>query len=78
MQISKANLDGWADLPSIQYEKLSSEEKGNLDKILTPTEGYADSILKYEDLSNHQKPELKSDLVVIIEKIWEDVILFDK
>ena len=78
MQISKANLNGWADLPTIQYEKLSSEEKENLDKILTPTEGYADSILKYEELSKHQKPELKADLVVIIEKIWEDVILFDK
>ncbi|MCB2289934.1 ABC transporter substrate-binding protein [Clostridium sp. CS001] len=78
MQISKANLNVWADLPTIQYEKLSSEEKGNLDKILTPTEGYADSILKYEELSKHQKPELKADLVVIIEKVWEDVILFDK
>lgn len=78
MQISKANLDGWADLPSIQYEKLSSEDQGNLDKILTPADGHADSILKYEELSKHQKPELKSDLVVIIEKIWEDVILFDK
>jgi len=78
MQISKANLDGWADLPSIKYEKLSQEEQGNLDKTLTPAKEYAPSILNYEELSKHQKPELKSDLVVIIEKIWEDVILFDK
>lgn len=78
MQISKANLNGWADLPTIQYEKLSQDEKTSLDKILTPEEEYANSILKYEELSSHQKPELKADLVVIIEKIWEDVILFDK
>ncbi|MBU3145163.1 ABC transporter substrate-binding protein [Clostridium sp. CF012] len=78
MQISKANLEGWADLPSIKYEKLSSEEQAALDKTLTPAAEYESSILKYEELSKHQKPELKADLVVIIEKIWEDVILFDK
>ncbi len=78
MQISKANLEGWADLPSIKYEKLSSEEQAALDKTLTPAAEYESSILKYEELSKHQKPELKADLVVVIEKIWEDVILFDK
>ncbi len=78
MQISKANLSGWADLPSIEYDKLSEEEQIKLDERLTPKEEYGDSNLTYKELSELQQPELKSDLVVIIEKIWEDVILFDK
>lgn len=78
MQISKASLDGWADLPSIEYEKLSLEEKKELDKALTPSDEYKECILSYDELSKYRKPELKSDLVVTIEKVWEDVILFDK
>lgn len=78
MQISKANLTGWADLPSIEYEKLSEEQQKELDEKLTPDKEYEHTILSYEELSKHQQAELRSDLVVIIEKVWEDVILFDK
>ncbi|MEG1254611.1 ABC transporter substrate-binding protein [Clostridium sp.] len=78
MQISKADLSGWADLPSIEYDKLTKEEQIELDKNLTPEDEYKDTILSYEELSKHQLAELKSDLVVVIEKVWEDVILFDK
>ncbi len=78
MQISKADLTGWADLPSIEYDKLSEEQQKKLDAQLTPEKEYEHTILSYEELSKHQQAELRADLVVIIEKVWEDVILFDK
>lgn len=78
MQISKADLTGWADLPSIEYDKLSIEQQKELDEKLTPDKEYENTILRYEELSEHQQAELRSDLVVVIEKVWEDVILFDK
>jgi len=78
MQISKADLRGWADLPSVEYNKLNEEQQKELDIKLTPDKEYEHTILSYEELSKHQQAELRSDLVVIIEKVWEDVILFDK
>lgn len=78
MQISKASLTGWADLPSIEYDKLSAEQQKELDEKLTPDKEYEHTILSYEELSKRQQAELRSDLVVVIEKVWEDVILFDK
>ncbi|HAK43506.1 MAG TPA: hypothetical protein DCM59_13415 [Clostridium sp.] len=78
MQISKANLTGWADLPSIEYDKLSAEQQKELDEKLTPDKEYEHTVLSYEELSKHKQAELRSDLVVVIEKVWEDVILFDK
>lgn len=78
MQISKADLRGWADLPSVEYNKLNEEQQKELDIKLTPDKEYEHTILNYEELSKHQQAELRSDLVVIIEKVWEDVILFDK
>lgn len=78
MQISKADLKGWADLPSVEYNKLNEEQQKALDVKLTPDKEYENTILDYEELSEHQQAELRSDLVVIIEKVWEDVILFDK
>jgi putative spermidine/putrescine transport system substrate-binding protein len=78
MQISKANLTKWADLPVLEYGKLSDEDKANLDKALTPAEEFKDVILSYDELSKHKQAEIKADLVAIIEKIWEDVVLFEK
>jgi putative spermidine/putrescine transport system substrate-binding protein len=78
MQISKSDLTGWADLPSVEYDKLNEEEQKELAEKLTPDKEYEHTILNYEELSKHQQAELRSDLVVIIEKVWEDVILFDK
>lgn len=75
MQISKANLDGWADLPVLDYSKLSAEDQAALDKALTPDAKYASSILTYEELDTHKQPELKADLVDIIEQIWSDTVL---
>lgn len=76
MQISKANLIGWGDLPVLEYDKLREAEQKSLDEALTPSEEYKNSILSYDELSKHKQPELRADLVTIIEKVWEDVVLF--
>ncbi len=76
MQISKADLVGWGDLPVLEYDNLSDDEQKSLDESLTPSEQYKNSILTYDELSDHKQPELKADLVNIIEKVWEDVVLF--
>lgn len=78
MQISKAKLDSWGDLPILEYDKLSEEEQEQLDEALTPAEEYKNSILTYDELSLHKQPELRADLVAVIEKIWEDVVLFEQ
>lgn len=75
MQISKANLDSWADLPVLDYSKLSEEDQAALDEALTPDAKYAPSILTYEELDTHKQPELRADLVDIIEQIWSDTVL---
>lgn len=77
MQISKADLKGWGDLPILEYEKLSDSDKLKLDDALTPSEELKDTILTYDELSNHKQPEVKADLVTIIEGIWEEVVLFE-
>lgn len=76
MQISKANVGGWGDLPVLEYDKLSEAEQKNLNEALTPSEQYENSILSYDELSKHKQPEIRADLVTIIEKVWEDVVLF--
>ncbi len=78
MQISKANLSGWGDLPVLEYDKLNTEGQAELDAALKPSDEYRDSILTYNELSAHKQPEVKADLVTVIEKIWEDVVLFEK
>lgn len=78
MQISKADLSGWGDLPVLEYDSLSKEEKSLLDEALTPSNELKDTILNYDELSEHKQPEIKADLVTIIEMIWEDVVLFEE
>lgn len=75
MQISKADLEGWADLPVLDYNKLSKTQQADLDAALTPAGEYASSILTYEELDSHKQPELRADLVDIIEQIWVDTVL---
>nr|WP_312578445.1 ABC transporter substrate-binding protein [Sedimentibacter sp.] len=78
MQISKSELDGWADMPVLDYDKLTSDEQEQLDTAMTPASGYENTILSYEELSKYKMPEIRAELVTIIEKIWEDVVLFDE
>ncbi len=78
MQSSKAKLSGWGDLPVLSYEKLSKKEQEKLNIAMTPDSEYKNSILSYEELSKYKQPEVRADLVAVIEKIWGDVVLFDK
>jgi len=78
MQISKAELSGWGDLPVLDYDKLNKEKQEKLALAMTPTDEYKNTILSYEELSKYRQPELRADLVAVIEHIWEDVVLFDK
>lgn len=75
MQIAKAKLDGWADLPVLDYSKLSDADRTALDEALTPAAEYASSILTYGELDSHKQPELRAELVDIIEQIWADEVL---
>lgn len=78
MQISKADLSGWGDLPVLEYDRLNEEEQIKLNDNLTPPDELKDTILTYDEISGHKQPEIKADLVAIIEKIWEDVVLFEE
>jgi len=78
MQISKAELNGWADMPVVDYNKLTAKEQEQLNSAMTPADEYKNTILSYEELSKYKQPEIRADLVTIIEQIWEDVVLFDK
>ena len=77
MQIKKADLTGWADLPVLEYGKLSEQDRNALDKAMTPEEKYADNILTYATLDSHKQPELRADLVDVIEQIWNDTVLHE-
>jgi putative spermidine/putrescine transport system substrate-binding protein len=78
MQTSKAELSGWADMPVLDYNKLTVDEQEKLDKAMTPNEEYKETILNYQELSKYKQPEIRAELVTIIEKIWEEEVLFDK
>ncbi len=75
MQISKADLNGWADMPVLDYNKLDSNDQEKLNATLTPDSKYASSILGYEELDDHKQPELRADLVDLIEQVWKDTVL---
>lgn len=78
MQTSKADLKGWADLPVLEYDKLSEGEKDELKNALNPPEEYKNTILTYDELSSNKQPEIRADLVTLIEQIWKDVVLFEE
>ena len=75
MQAEKADLSGWADLSVLNYAKLTDEAKSAMDQAQEVAPEYADTILSYEELSSHRRPELRADLVEIIETIWTEEVL---
>lgn len=78
MQASKADLTGWGDLPVLEYDKLDPADQEKFDIALTPEKGLEHTILSYEELSRHKQPEIRADLVTMIESIWEETVLFEK
>ncbi len=59
----------WGDLPVLDNNKLSEEEKGRLESVKLGV-----ATLPQETLLEHRIPEMPADLVPIIEKIWMEEI----
>lgn len=68
-QATKYNPSTWGDLPVLDNDKLSQEEKDRLESIEL---GIA--TLPQDVLLERRIPEMPADLVPIIEKIWMEMI----
>jgi putative spermidine/putrescine transport system substrate-binding protein len=69
-QASKYNPENWGDLPVLDNNKLSEDEK----KIFSDVK-IGKGTLDQETLLRHRVPEMSADLVPIIEEIWMENIL---
>lgn len=69
-QISKADPKTLGDLPIIDYDKLTDEQKKMYDEI--PSGEYT---LSTKELEEHRIPEMPANLVPLIEEIWEEEVL---
>lgn len=72
-QASKYNPEGWGDLPVLDNDKLSAEEKKRFEDIKL-----GEGVIPQETLLKHRIPEVPAQLVPIIEKIWSEQIPGDK
>ncbi|MCB2298548.1 ABC transporter substrate-binding protein [Clostridium tagluense] len=72
-QTSKYNPEGWGDLPVLDNSKLSAEERKKFEAIKL-----GEGVIPQERLLKHRVPEVPSQLVPIIEKIWSEQIPGDK
>ncbi|GHV77809.1 ABC transporter substrate-binding protein [Spirochaetia bacterium] len=76
MQASKAKLSGWGDAPVIDFSRLTETEKALFNTNATGLNPAAyRSLLADEELAAHAMPELSGDVVVIIEKLWQERVL---
>jgi putative spermidine/putrescine transport system substrate-binding protein len=76
MQASKARLSGWGDAPVIDFLRLTEEEKALFNANAAGLNPLAyRSLLADEELAAHAMPELPGDVVVIIEKLWQERVL---
>lgn len=69
-QISKADPEVLGDLPIIDYNKLTDEQKKMYDEI--PSGEYT---LSTKELEEHRIPEMPANIVPLIEEIWEEEVL---
>lgn len=69
VQASKYAPVNWGDLPVIDNDKLSNEEKELFDKV-----DIGEATLPQDLLLEHRIPEMPADIVPIIEKIWMETI----
>lgn len=68
-QAAKYDPAGWGDLPVLENDRLSAEEKAVFDAIdLGP------ATLPQDELMEHRIPEMPAPLVPIIEEIWLETI----
>lgn len=68
-QASKYDPVNWGDLPVLDNDKLSAEEKGHFDRIKI-----GQGTLPQDKLLKHRVPEMPANLVPIIEKIWMETV----
>lgn len=64
-QASKYVPEVWGDLPVVDYNKLTDEEKQLFDSVKL-----GEATIPQNILLDHRIPEMPADLVPIIEKIW--------
>src|SRR5699024_1830607 len=69
VQASKYVPGNWGDLPVVDNNKLSAEEKEILESV-----DLGKATLPQDVLAEHRIPEIPADLVPIIEKIWMETI----
>ncbi len=69
VQASKYVPENWGDLPVVDNNKLSGEEKEILESV-----DLGKATLPQDVLAEHRIPEMPADLVPIIEKIWMETI----
>lgn len=69
-QISKADPNVLGDLPVVDYDKLTDEQKKSYDAIPS-----GESTLPQKELAEKRIPEMPAQLVPLIEEIWEEKVL---
>jgi putative spermidine/putrescine transport system substrate-binding protein len=58
------------DLPVVDQDKLSDEEKAAFDAV-----DLGQGVLTQADLLSHRLPEMPADLVPVIEEIWAEEVV---
>jgi putative spermidine/putrescine transport system substrate-binding protein len=69
-QLKKADPDGWGDLPAIDLTRLPPEWQARFNSLPRGPATLADS-----ELQAHQLPEPPSDVLIHLEKGWEQHVL---
>lgn len=73
IQASKFDPVTWGDLPVVDATKLSDEEQAMFENI-----NLGEGVLEYDELLSKRVPEMRAELVPIIEEIWREEILDEK
>lgn len=64
-QLEKFKPEVWGDMPAVDVQKLSNEDRAQLEKI-EETSG----ILSLKDLSQHRLPEMRAEQIEWVKEIW--------
>jgi len=70
MQITKYDASNWGDLPVFDVNRLSAQQRAQLDAIDNGA-----GILTPDELFAHRQPEVQAYKIPIIEKLWERHVL---
>lgn len=68
-QLEKYKPEVWGDLPIFDNSKLSEEEQKKLKSV-----DIGKATLSQEELSSKRMPELKANMIPVIEEIWQEEI----